>query len=119
MANYDFGDSVRVVDPALAIRYFQRSLGKEITDEEVGALQQRYPTGATAHAPGLSIGRNSCDTGPKKNLQPRINGRPSRKLAQPLIEELIGSQADDLMSQKDYSLAGAVQAGSGAAGCRN
>ncbi|HKP69263.1 MAG TPA: hypothetical protein VJV05_08265, partial [Pyrinomonadaceae bacterium] len=112
LANYEFGDSVREVDPSLAIRYFQKSLSKDITDEEVGALQRQYPF------VGQRIQRldwqKQLRYWTKEKLAAAYQRTAQSHLAQPLIEELIAAKSDDLMSGKDYGLAGAVQAGSGA-----
>ena len=115
LANYEFGESVREVDPALAIRYFQRSLGKEITDEEVGALQQKFSLhSSTGQRPRPLDWQKQLRYWTKEKLAAAYQRTAQSHLAQPLIEELIGAKSDDLMSGKDYSLAGAVQGGSGA-----
>lgn len=115
LANYDFGDSVREVNPALAARYFQKSLDIEITDEEVKALRQRYPMHSNVGRPIEPLDwQKQLRYWTKEKLAAAYQQTGRSQLAQPLIEELIGARSDDLMSQKDYSLAGAVQGGSGA-----
>ena len=115
LANHDFGESVFEVNPALAIRYFQRSLGKEITEIEVGTLQQRFPLhSSVGHAPRPRDWQKQLRYWTKEKLAAAYQRTGQSQLAQPLIEELIAGKSDDLRSRKDYSLAGAVQGGSGA-----
>lgn len=111
LANYDFGESVWEVDPALAIRYLQKSLDKAVTNEEIGALQQRYPNNGQRYQP--LDWQKQLRYWTKEKLASAYQRTGQSQLAQPLVEDLITTKSDDLMARKDFALAGAVQAGSG------
>ena len=114
LANYEFGDSVREVNPSLAIQYFRKSLGKEITVEEAGALQQRYAVRSSIGPDPPVDWHKQVRYWTKEKLAAAYQRTGQSHLAQPLVEELILAKSDNVMSEKNYSLAGAVQGGSGA-----
>lgn len=110
---YEYGQEIDPVNPRLAIKYYLESLSKPVTSNEIADLGQKHRTWAS-HGPQPIIDwEKQLRYWTKEKLAAAYQRTEQSILAQPLIEELAATTADDIMSRNDLRLAGAVQAGSG------
>jgi hypothetical protein len=111
---YDFGVMFDSVNPALAIKYYEQSLNTSMTAQEIRAFEEKHRISSSIGRTPLVDWNKQMRYWTKEKLAAAYQRTEQAHLAQPLIEQLIISKNDDILSGKNFQLAGMVQSGSGA-----
>ncbi len=108
---YDLGVLFESVNPRLAIKYYQDSLKRPVTEEEANTVLRSFVTAVPTRR--KLDGEKQLRYWTKERLAAAFQRTGQSSLAQPIMEELL-AQSSDVAGRTDYALAGAVQSGSGA-----
>jgi hypothetical protein len=113
--NYEFGEMVRTVDPALSIGYFRKSLDAPVSEADISSLTAKYPrhTSIGTTLPPVNW-EKQIRYWAKEKLAMAYRDSGQGHLAQPLVEDMVATKTEDILSRSDYQLAGSAQFASGA-----
>lgn len=111
---YNFGAIFDPTNPALAIRYYLDSLARPFTADDRRAIGEKYQFRNSMGESKPIDWEKQLRYWTKQKLAAAYQKTGQAALAQPLIEELLAAKNDDVFSEDNFGLAGAVQASSGA-----